>query len=638
MIFIGDYFALGLVGMLGLFFFDRKYSLNQASKYFVTFLVLIACTAVTDIITGELMKLPNVPLWLNMAVNSLYFLVNLLATSAAAMYLFTKILEHMHDKHCMHNARLGLGICLGAYAVCIIVNIWTGWMFYFDEQNVYCRGPLNVIGYVLTVCQMGLVLICYFRNKQNAGSSIRRSLLMTFPIIVLCIVIQRVSPEIMLNSFIMSMVAMVLLLIFQSQRQGVHILTRLDDRHRFFESVEKHIGQKAQFQVFMISIKNYGVINQKYGHMFGDELLYQFAFSLEKLIKNSEAFHMNGTVFTLLVPYQNQYTAEMYVRTLLEFLEAGVTCMNQHIYFDYVAVEYTVRDTETDAGQFYEKLEYIASQTHQRGERFARYTPQRGEEMLRRSYLVERLQNVDREHGFEVWYQPIRCMNTGDFCSMEALVRMREPDGSYISPTEFIPLAEKLGMIAPVTWFVVGEVCRFLKDNPQLPVQCVGVNLPMAQLMDKSFIVRLNSIADGYGIEHSRIGLEFTERAILDNFQIIRSVMRQFSNEGYRFYLDDFGEGYSNFNCLLQLPFQFIKLDATLIRMDLGKEGEQSLGLTRILTDFLHGLNVQVIAEGVESLKAAEFLRDQGVDKIQGYAYAQPMAEQELLEFYAGNA
>ena len=213
-------------------------------------------------------------------------------------------------------------------------------------------------------------------------------------------------------------------------------------------------------------------------------------------------------------------------------------------------------------------------------------------------------------------------------------VAYEEPDGTVIGPGEFVPLAEQTNMIAPITWFVLEEVCRFLREHPELDGVSVGVNLPMAQLLDNSVIVRINGILGQYGIDHSRIGLEFTECAILENFEQTSRVMWRFRNEGYRFYLDDFGEGYSNFNCLLQLPFQIIKLDKKLVRMELTANGDKCLGLTQRLISFLHERNLQVIAEGVENEEDAEKLRSQGVDRIQGYVYARPMPGEELLAFY----
>ena len=106
--FIGDFFAIGIVLVLFLFYFDGKRILSTASKYFVACLILTALTAAIDLLTGKLMVSEDVPLWISIAANSLYFLVNILATSAIALFLFTKILEHSHNSHCMRNAQVGL--------------------------------------------------------------------------------------------------------------------------------------------------------------------------------------------------------------------------------------------------------------------------------------------------------------------------------------------------------------------------------------------------------------------------------------------------------------------------------------------------------------------------------------------------
>lgn len=632
--FIGDYFAFSLVLVLCMFFFDGKHALNRTSKYFVSFLILTAVTAMTDIIAGGMMTSAAVPLWLNMGVNTLYFIENILTTSCIALYLFNKILEHSHDKHCLIYAKRGLGICLGVYMLFVLSNFYTGWMFYFDADGVYCRGPLNGLGYTVTIIQMALVSVCYFRNRKNASATMRRVLVQIFPVAVLCIIVQRMYPEIMLNSLIMSMVATVLFLTFNGQRPGVHALTRLNDRHSFFANIDAGIKAGEEFQILLINIKNFGVINQKYGNIAGDELLYQFAFSLEKLIKNSDAFHMNGTVFALVFPYSGRPAAERNRNALLDFLKAGIRFENENINLDYVVVEYLSAADGSNAGQIYELLEYAASKAYSSKLRHILCTPELGREMLRRRYLVSRMQHIDREHGFRTWYQPIRCMATGKFSSMEALVRILEPDGSVISPAEFIPIAEQTGMVAPITWFVLEESCRMLREHPELNDTSITINLPMTQMLDRSCHTLMNSITERYGVAHRRIGIEFTERAVLENFEQIQTVMEEFVNDGYRFYLDDFGAGYSNFNCLLQLPFSNIKLDMNLIRMDISHDGQQRLGLIKTLTGFLHDLSMVVIAEGIETPEEVSALSSIGADRIQGYIYARPMAEDALLDFY----
>jgi EAL domain-containing protein (putative c-di-GMP-specific phosphodiesterase class I) len=423
----------------------------------------------------------------------------------------------------------------------------------------------------------------------------------------------------------------ILFLNYHGQRQGINSLTKLNDRHRFFKEIEVRTAGGQRFQTFLISIKNFNVLNQKYGHKNGDELLYQFAFALEKLIKKSSAFHMNGTEFALLVPYTWQKTAQEYCGVLLQFLDDGINFMGDQIQLDYIVAEYVVDDPDVSAEIFYERLEYAAGLAKQQNCRYIRYTSDIGERMEREYYLQNRIKHIDRDHGFQVWYQPVYCLSNGKYCSMEALVRLQEPDGRMISPGEFIPLAEATGAITTVTWFVLEESCRLLATRESLKGVNVSINLPMAQLMEPGFGTRLNSIVDRYGVPHDQICLEFTEREILDTFEQTRAIMQELTASGYRFFLDDFGTGYSNYSCILQLPFHTVKLDASLIRIS---EARGDRDFLPALTKLLHDLGSQVVAEGVETEEVVTHLTEYGVDRIQGFFFARPMGEKQLLEFY----
>ena len=635
MVFIGDYFALGLVIVLCIFFFDSKTSfryMSTASKLFIGCLMTTALTAVTDLATGQMLGMNHIPLQWHILVNALYFFVNIIATSSIALYLFTKILEHTSAHHCMRNARIGLVVLFVIYLCILISNFWNGCLFYYDANGDYCRGPLNAVGYVVTLLQLVLVCICYVRNRQNASRPMRRVLIQLFPVVPLCILIQRMYPEIMLNAFYMAMVEAVLFLSFQGQRQGVHSLTELNDRRRFFTEIDYKIGQKEPFQVFLINIQDFGAINQKYGHMFGDEFLYQFAFALEKLLKGSLAFHMNGTVFAIVLHYTNQNTADTQSGELLQFLENGIQCMGTHVEVEYVLAHYISDGKETTATEVYENMEYSCAKSYHLNQRYVRCGSDIREETARRRYLRERIQTVDRAHGFEVWFQPICCLSTKKFCSMEALIRLREPDGSLISPAEFIPLAEQTGHIPAITWFVLEETCRILKQNPSLKDVCVSINLPMNQLLEKGFLPRFVSIVNHAGIDHRQICIEFTERAILEKFQQTQGIMQTLVQEGFRFYLDDFGAGYSNFNCLLQLPFQVIKLDTDLVHST--HNGMPDRSIVHTLTKLFHERNLVVIAEGVETEEEIQELEKLGIDRIQGFALARPMPVEALIKFY----
>ncbi len=631
MVFIGDYFALGLILVLCLFYFEQNKLLTLASRWFSACLVLTACTILLDLVTGLFLALPIVPLWLDMLVNSLYFLVNILTTTSIAMFLFCKILEHVYDPHCMKNAIRAMSITLSVYCLFVFLNLFTGWLFYYDESNNYTRGPLNNLGYITTIVQMFFVIVCYVRNIKSTSRSMRNALIQTFPIGLVCIGIQRTYPEIMLNGLLLAMADLVLFLNFQGQRQGVHNLTKLNNRSLFFSDLQDQIDGNRSFQLFMVNLKNYGAINQKYGHKIGDEILYQFAFSLEKKLPKCAAYHMNGTVFVLLLPYTNEKQSRANAEKLYRHLVEGLLFMDECIHTNFVMVDYIHNSTQEDATEIYKRLEYAAKWAIAQKLHSIRWDETLSQQMYRELYLIERMQTIDRAHGFEVWYQPIYCMHTERFCSAEVLLRLFEPDGSSISPAEFIPLAEQTGLIKPITWFVLEEACKILSSTA-LPVKALSINVPMTHMLDKDFLPKLNTLVDSYGVDRSRIHLEFTERETLEDFKLINKVMTNIVNAGYKFYLDDFGTGYSNFSCILQLPFYGVKLDQSI---SVGqKDLEASNSLVSTLTTLLHSMNFLVITEGVETKEQLQAHRKHGVDRIQGYYYAKPMNEADIKAFY----
>ena len=460
----------------------------------------------------------------------------------------------------------------------------------------------------------------------------RRVLINIFPVVPVCILIQRMFPEIMLNSILIAFADVVIFMTFMSQRPGVHSLTELNDRYRFFEHVNHLISKQEPFHVFLINLKNFGAINKKYGHVIGDECLYQFAFSLERKLWEGLSFHMNGTTFAVVLPYVSQTDEERHSGILLDYIEHGINFGEYHIDVDYLVSQYISDGSEMTATDIYEIMEHSVAKCSSMNLRYIHCDREIRIELERKRYLRERLSTIDTTHGFEVWYQPIKCLATGRFCSMEALIRLREPNGKLISPAEFIPIAEQTGQIRSITWFVLEEVCQMLKQRPEMGQVSVSINLPMTQLLDKGFIPRFLGVVDQAGVDRRRICIEFTERTILENFSQTLSIMNELNDSGIRFYLDDFGVGYSNFNCLLQLPFQIIKIDAGFIRNR--DENGRNFTTVRALTRIFHDMNLTVVAEGAETQDEVDALTDIGVDRIQGFVFARPMPLKELLLFY----
>lgn len=630
MVFIGDFFAIGLIIVLCMFYFERKHFLSFNSRIFAACLILIGLTAGTNIFCYAIMKDPTAPLWMLYLVNSLYFLFLITSTMLLTLFLLYSILEHVCGGPCrLYGTLITLSLTF-VYLLALLSTSKSGAIFYFDANRVYHRGPFNTLGYFVVFAEIFVVFFAYFRNRQAAPRTMRRVLLQTLPCLLLCLALQQVYSEIMITTFSMAMLALVLFLNFQGRHSGVDELTRLNNRSRFFRELELRFSLKQRFQVFYVELNDFKDLSKRYGNSMDDDVLYHFAHGLRHLVPKSVSFHLTRLTFAVIVP--TAANCEQNRELLQGYLAKSLFISGRYIHHDSILVEYIVDNDTVSVADFHAKLDYAVDIARAENKSYVYYTPALGEAMHRRRYLRDRIQYVDRDHGFEVWLQPIYSLRANCLCSAEALLRLRDDDGKLIRPDEFIPLAEESDIIYEITWFVVEQVCQFLHNNPALDFISVSVNLPMPQLQIPGFLDRLNSITEKYSIEHRRICLEITERTFLEDYDAAKNCMQSLCQAGYRMFLDDFGVGYSNFSWLLQLPFSCIKLDSSISQNI--ESDEKTRETVRSLIRLFQERGNHVIAEGAETQEQVNVLSDCGVDRIQGYFYAKPMDMDRFLEFH----
>ena len=245
--------------------------------------------------------------------------------------------------------------------------------------------------------------------------------------------------------------------------------------------------------------------------------------------------------------------------------------------------------------------------------------------------MLEELPYAIEHKTFQMYYQPIYNCREKRFTSAESLIRLFGRDGAFISPGEFIPMAEDNGLIDDISWIVLEKVCGFLGAHPDLPLRTTSVNLTGQQILDPAFIARIEGLLDTYKLDGNRLRIEITERTVTEDFPEVKRIMEHLEQRGIRFYLDDFGTGYSNLSSMLSLPFEVIKFDQSLIRvMDSTPQGQKTIGL---LAEIMHEHRYVIVAEGIETEVQALLAREKELDRIQGYFYAKPLPEDALLAF-----
>ena len=627
---IGSSFALGIVILISLVYFRNKYFLSRSSKYYIASLILTIAAALANISKTKIVKLSGAPLWSLSALATLSQLLTVFTTAALAIYLISKVTEHIPEDR-LKVAKISLISILAVYSLFVIANLFTGWIFSVSEAREYIDGPVFFLRYAFILLQLGVVCYYFIKHRKRLSKAINVSIYEAIPMIVFCVVLKFLYPEMSVFLLAISLIELVFFLNFQNYRNGINTLTKLNDGRGFFTEIGKRKKCEEPFKAYVIKIKNLGIIKQNYGHRAGDEMLYLFSFSLDRLFTDGIPFHMYGTTFALILSCDENGSPEQ-TEKLTEFLETEIKYMNQEIKLDYILAEHVWED-EATADTFYEKLEYATDIAKAQKLKYIKCSLELEINRLRRKYLINRLQTIDRASGYEIWFQPIYSVKKNAFSSIEVLLRLKERNGSFISPAEFIPIAEKTGQIIPITWFVIEETCYALSSAPELDGIRASINLPMLHLVDPTFEERLNRIVDGYGISHDRISFEFTERVILDDLDVAEKNMKQLAESGYTFYLDDFGVGYSNFNCVLKLPLKTVKLDLSLTST--AEKLKENYGLVYILTDLFHDMGLNVVAEGAETAEQVELLKAYGVDGIQGYFYAKPMPLKKLCDFLA---
>lgn len=250
-----------------------------------------------------------------------------------------------------------------------------------------------------------------------------------------------------------------------------------------------------------------------------------------------------------------------------------------------------------------------------------------------REEMMTVLTDAIKEDRVEVFFQPIYSTHEQKFVSAEALVRIRKEDGGIIPPGLFIPVAEETGLIGKLGELVFEKTCAFIKNSKpeQYGVEYIEVNLSVVQCEDRSLAKMYIDIMDRYQINPACINLEITESASILMKKTLLDNMKVLIDYGVSFSLDDFGNGQSNLNYIVDMPVRIVKFDRDMTQAYF--ENEKAKYVLHAATDMIQGLELKVVAEGVETAEQLKELERLGIDYIQGYYFSKPVEAGKFIEF-----
>ena len=427
----------------------------------------------------------------------------------------------------------------------------------------------------------------------------------------------------------------------EAQRQLVHLarhdaLTDLPNRSLLYEALREALARAEEDQlivsVLLLDIDDFKIVNDTLGHTIGDALLREFAARLAKCVRPGDTVgRLGGDEFAVIVlTPENAHGAIDVANRIRNALQDPLSLEDQNI---LVTTSIGIATYPTDTSdldtliRYADAAMYVAKASGR--DTFRCYNADMNTRAVEKSHVKSALRLAQGRDEFILHYQPKMQIDSGEWSSVEALIRWNRPGHGLVLPGLFIPALEEMGLIVPVGAWVIATACRQIREweLAGLGEIRVAVNVSSRQVREERFVSQVVDVVREHRIDPSLLEFEITESTLMAHGEPTNA-LRRLKNFGISISIDDFGTGYSNLAYLKRFQIDNLKIDITFIR-DVTTNADDATIAVAII-NMAHSLRLKVIAEGVETREQLEFLRVHGCDEVQGYYFSKPLPADEL--------
>ncbi|AFZ31343.1 response regulator receiver modulated diguanylate cyclase/phosphodiesterase with PAS/PAC sensor(s) [Gloeocapsa sp. PCC 7428] len=412
-------------------------------------------------------------------------------------------------------------------------------------------------------------------------------------------------------------------------------LTGLPNRNLFMERLESALHRAKRntnylFAVLFIDLDRFKVVNDSLGHTLGDQLLCAIADLLQQCLRSTDTIaRFGGDEFTILLDDIKDITDAI---RIAERLQAQLTApfqLENHTIFSSASIGIALSSPSyLEAQDLLRDADIAMYQAKEQGKaRYAIFDQEMYQKTLKLLRLESDLRQALERQEFCLHYQPIISLTTGKLTGFEALIRWRHPQRGLISPTNFISVAEDIGLIVTIGEWVLQEACRQLHvwqaQFPHLMPLKLSVNIAGQQIREPNFIHQIDRVLTETGLDGSYLQLEITESTLIEYAQETVRTLLEIRSRRIQLSIDDFGQGYSSLSYLHRFPINSLKIDRSFVS-GMHSNGE-NYEIVRTITTLAHILGMNVVAEGVETPEQFSVLRTLGCEFGQGYLFARSL-------------
>ena len=400
----------------------------------------------------------------------------------------------------------------------------------------------------------------------------------------------------------------------------------------------KECGGKGA--VIYLDLDDFKHINDGLGHQYGDVLLKAISSSLTRIngVENT-CYRMGGDEFVILVPHTSYDRFEQIIESIRVVFNKPWFLKGADYYCTSSIGVVTFPDEGETVQDLIRKADIAMYTAKKSGKnKLAHYTDSSDEEAYKRLDMEKsmRAATATDYDQFEVYYQPIvDITKPGNPCTgAEALIRWNSTELGFISPADFIPLAEYLGLINPIGHHVLQKACEAVKywNENGHPYYKVNVNLSVVQLMQNDIVDTIAKTIEETGVNPRNLTLEVTESLAINDMERMKRILGNIKKLGIRIALDDFGTGYSSLNHIREIPLDVIKVDQSFVK-DLATD-QYAQSFVRMIGELADALGVRVCVEGIETAEQFKALENMNVRMVQGFYFDKPMPRDAFEEKY----
>ncbi|WOV87478.1 EAL domain-containing protein [Sporosarcina oncorhynchi] len=410
-------------------------------------------------------------------------------------------------------------------------------------------------------------------------------------------------------------------------------LTGLPNRRNLQDSIQLRISDGSKpFSVFFLDLDRFKHVNDSLGHQVGDQLLIAVGARLRCCTtKDDLVARLSGDEFIVVVPSTDTQRLTALATTIVEELSEPFKIETHDVFITPSIGIVLYPEDGNDYNTLMRNADSAMYMTKEEGNhRFRFFTSDLQVKLLEKSFLEMELRQALDNKQFSLHYQPQIDLATGLIKGLEALARWEHPERGFIAPNRFIPIAEENGFILQLGAWVLRQACRQAKawqDKGFLPLR-ISVNVSMRQFIQPAFVEDVKKILAETGLDPAYLNLEITE-SMMSDVQQCQPKLIELQQAGISVSIDDFGTGYSSLLYLSKFPISHLKIDQAFI----GELSKENSMIVKAIIDLAKNLNLNVIAEGVETSEQENFLKELKCDEVQGYYYAKPMPWNEVEKF-----